>query len=131
MKGKKFYYIGHLNRLHIPKNYKWPKEHFVFLDLTGCEIIIQKNVTLSRNVFIYTHTHQFNKSNWRKLGAVYTKEPTILKKNCFIGTNAIITYSCKNIGECSAIGAGAVVTKNIPPYEMWAGNPAKKIGEVI
>ncbi len=34
------------------------------------------------------------------------------------------------IGRKSVLGAGSVLTKNIPPYEIWAGNPARKIGEV-
>ena len=33
-----------------------------------------------------------------------------------------------DIGEFAFIGAGAVVTKNIPAYSLWVGNPAKQIG---
>ena len=35
-----------------------------------------------------------------------------------------------NIGHKSVLGAGSVLTKSIPPYEIWAGNPARKIGDV-
>jgi len=54
---------------------------------------------------------------------------TIVKKGASIGANATIV--CGNdIGEYAFIGAGAVVTKHIPSYSLWVGNPAKQIGWV-
>lgn len=54
---------------------------------------------------------------------------TIVKKGASIGANATIV--CGNdIGEYAFIGAGAVVTKEVPPYSLWVGNPAKQIGWV-
>ncbi|MEN8787169.1 MAG: acyltransferase [Flavobacteriales bacterium] len=54
---------------------------------------------------------------------------TRVKKGASIGANATIV--CGNdIGEYAFIGAGAVVTKEIPPYSLWVGNPAKQIGWV-
>lgn len=51
-------------------------------------------------------------------------QPVEIKNNVFIGCNTII---CKSIvvGENSVIGAGSVVTRDIPANEVWAGNPAK------
>lgn len=43
----------------------------------------------------------------------------------WIGHNAIIVSSCSHIGDGAIIGAGAVVTKNIPPYAIVVGNPGK------
>ena len=45
----------------------------------------------------------------------------------WVGYSAIITSSCKNIGNGSIIGAGSVVTKDVAPYAIVAGNPAKVI----
>ena len=45
----------------------------------------------------------------------------------WIGANAIITPSCKKIGNGSVIGAGSIVTKDVPDYAIVAGNPAKII----
>jgi UDP-3-O-[3-hydroxymyristoyl] glucosamine N-acyltransferase len=45
-------------------------------------------------------------------------------ENCFIGANSTIRQKLK-IGNNVIIGMGAVVTKNIPDNEVWAGNPAK------
>ena len=53
-------------------------------------------------------------------------KPVVLEDNVWIGDSAII---CKGvtIGENSIIGAGAVVTKNVPPNSVFAGNPAKLV----
>jgi len=117
-------------KLTVPENFDWPREPHVYLNLSGSEIIIEKGVTFSSGVYVITHSHHFNKSNWRDLPRIRYKKPTVFKKYCFIGINSIILATCKIIGEYSVIGSGSIVTKNIPPYEMWAGNPAKKIGEV-
>lgn len=47
---------------------------------------------------------------------------------CWIGYGVIITSGCCEIGNGAIVGAGAVVTKNIPPYAIVAGCPAKIIG---
>jgi len=46
----------------------------------------------------------------------------------WIGTGCKILYGV-HLGRGCIVGAGAVVNKSIPPYEIWAGVPAKKIGE--
>lgn len=54
---------------------------------------------------------------------------TLVKKGASIGANA--TVVCGNsIGEYALIGAGAVVTKDVPAYALLVGNPAKQIGWV-
>lgn len=52
--------------------------------------------------------------------------PVIIKDSVFIGAKCIILKGV-TIGENSIVGAGSVVTKNIPPNQIWAGNPAKYI----
>ena len=54
---------------------------------------------------------------------------TIVKKGASIGANATIICG-NNIGEFSFIGAGSVVTKEVMPYALVVGNPAKQIGWV-
>ena len=51
---------------------------------------------------------------------------TIIEDDVWIGTGSII-MSGITIGRGSIVAAGAVVTKSIPPCEIWGGNPAKKI----
>jgi carbonic anhydrase/acetyltransferase-like protein (isoleucine patch superfamily) len=52
-----------------------------------------------------------------------------IEKGCLIGIGAIILDQVR-VGEGSIIGAGAVVTKDVPPYSLMVGTPAKKIKDV-
>lgn len=55
--------------------------------------------------------------------------PVLIKNGAFIGAHSIILKGI-TIGEKSIVGAGSVVTKDIPDGEIWAGNPAKFIRKV-
>jgi acetyltransferase-like isoleucine patch superfamily enzyme len=61
----------------------------------------------------------------------YLDEPvrTLLAKGCSIGANAVILAG-HTIGPYAMIGAGAVVTKDVPAYTLWLGNPARQVGFV-
>lgn len=61
----------------------------------------------------------------------YPKEfaRTIIKKGASIGANVTIVAG-HTIGEYSFIGAGSVVTKDIPANTVWYGNPAKMMGSI-
>ena len=54
---------------------------------------------------------------------------TIVRKGVTLGANSTIICGVE-IGENSFIGAGSVVTKDIPPYALAVGNPAKIVGQV-
>lgn len=53
----------------------------------------------------------------------------LIREGAFIGAHAIILKGV-TVGKHSIIGAGAVVSKDVPDFEIWAGNPARKIGDV-
>ncbi|MCB1277992.1 DapH/DapD/GlmU-related protein [Prosthecobacter sp.] len=56
-----------------------------------------------------------------------------LEDDVTIGAHSIVVARPNTpltIGRKSVLGAGAVLTKDIPPFEIWAGNPARKIGDV-
>ena len=55
--------------------------------------------------------------------------PTLVKKGATVGANATIICGV-TIGEYAMIGAGAVVTKDVPDYALIAGNPGRQIGRV-
>ncbi len=104
------------------------------------EVVLGKNVKVQNNVSIYTGVTCAddvflgpsmvftNITNPRS--AVVRRgsyEKTHVGKGASIGANATIV--CGNdIGEFAFIGAGSVVTKNVPAYSLWVGNPAKQIG---
>ena len=54
---------------------------------------------------------------------------TLVKKSASIGANATIVCGV-TIGEYALIGSGAVVTKDVPPYTLVVGNPAREVGRV-
>ena len=63
-----------------------------------------------------------------KLGISWRKHNIKIGNFVFIGARTIICSDVE-IGDNSIIGAGSIVTKNVPPNQIWAGNPAKFIKE--
>ena len=61
----------------------------------------------------------------------YLDEPvrTLLKQGCSIGANAVVLAG-HSIGRYAMIGAGSVVTRNVPDFTLWLGNPARQVGFV-
>ncbi len=104
------------------------------------DVVLGKNVKVQNNVSIYTgviceddvflgpsmvFTNVINpRSNVNRRGQ-YTE--TIVRRGVSIGANATIVCG-HNIGEFAFIGAGAVVTKEVLPYALVVGNPARQIG---
>lgn len=84
-------------------------------------ITIGNNVRITTGTKILTHYIDTNSSEIQfKTGHV------IIEDDVFIGMNTIICNSV-TIGRGAIIGAGSIITKDIPPYEVWAGNPAHYI----
>lgn len=54
-------------------------------------------------------------------------EPLVVGDDVWVGHNVVILPGCKRIGRGAVIGAGAIVTKNVEPYAVMAGNPARKL----
>ncbi|MBP6030359.1 MAG: CatB-related O-acetyltransferase [Sphingobium sp.] len=67
----------------------------------------------------------------RKFGVVdqdiFYDDVLVIEDDVWIGHNVMILPGCKHVGRGAVIGAGAVVTKNVPAYAIVAGNPAKKL----
>lgn len=106
------------------------------------EVVLGKNVKIQNNVSIYTgvicdddvflgpsmvFTNVINPRSAINRRGMYSK--THVRKGASIGANATIVCG-HDIGEFAFIGAGAVVTKNIPAFALVVGNPAKQIGWV-
>ncbi len=103
-------------------------------------VVLGNNVKVQNNVSIYTgviceddvflgpscvFTNVTNPRSAVNRRGQYAK--TVVKKGASIGANATIVCG-HDIGEYAFVGAGAVVTKNIPAYALVVGNPSKQIG---
>lgn len=88
-------------------------------------IDIGDNVNFSSNVSIWTEQHDHRDSLFRC--ETQKKEKVIIGNRTWIGPNTIILHSVK-IGEGAVIAGGSVVTKDVEPFAIVAGIPAKKIG---
>jgi UDP-2-acetamido-3-amino-2,3-dideoxy-glucuronate N-acetyltransferase len=104
------------------------------------EVVLGKNVKVQNNVSIYTgveceddvflgpsmvFTNVVNPRSAVNRRGQYAR--TIVKKGASIGANATIVCG-HDIGKFAFIGAGAVVTKNVPDYALVIGNPARQTG---
>ena len=85
---------------------------------------IWDGVTLEDDVFIGPNVTFTNDLMPRSKVYPEKFERTLIRKGASIGANATIIAG-NTIGENALIGAGSVVTKDIPPNEIWIGNPAK------
>lgn len=84
---------------------------------------IGRSVNISDGVVIITAKHAVNSPRFE---AIY--EPIEIGDWAWLATNAMILAGI-TVGEGAVVAAGAVVTKDVPPYSIVGGNPAKVIGE--
>lgn len=112
---------GH-NKLHIGEGSIIGD--FCLLDARN-GIFIGKNVNISSHVSIYTEQHDHRDPFFRSTSNREYK--VSIKDRAWIGPNVIILHGV-NIGEGAIVGAGAVVTKDVPDFAIVAGIPAKIIG---
>ncbi len=94
----------------------------LFLDLQD-RIVIEDQVTISHRVMILTHTDAGN-SPLKDEFVPTAQGPVFIRKGAYIGANVTILQGVE-IGESSIVGAGAVVTRSVPPASVVAGVPAK------
>lgn len=90
--------------------------------------IIGKYVMMAPEVHIVANNHQFKETSIPICfqGPDYSKNQTIIEDDVWIGVRTIVTPGHR-IGKGSIIGAGSVVTKDVEPYSIVGGNPAKLI----
>lgn len=98
---------------------------------------ICEGVTIEDNVFIGHGVMFINDRNPRATnpdGSLQTAEdwkciPTLICKGASLGSNATILCGV-TVGEGAMVGAGCVVTRDVPPYTVVAGNPARIIRKI-
>lgn len=98
--------------------------------IVGNDVVIKHNVsifdgvTIEDGVFIGSNIAFINDKTPRaKHGGAWKWEKTLVKKGASLGANAVIMCGI-TVGEYAVVGAGSVVTKDVPAYAMVYGNPA-------
>ena len=90
-------------------------------------LVIGNHVMIGPNLSIYTNDHAHRNTNIPMTQQGFTeKKQVTIEDDVWIGVNVIILKGV-TIGTGSIIAAGSVITKNIPPYSVAAGNPARVI----
>lgn len=106
--------------------------HMFWLPAHPERISIGNNVTITADVRIYEHDlirKMWNlDNNYIGPEIKYYVGDVVIEDNVAIGARSIITYNV-TIGHNSVVAAGSVVTKDVPPYSIVGGNPAKVIGD--
>jgi maltose O-acetyltransferase len=110
--------------------------NFNFTCLDVCPVYIGDNVMFGPNVTLATPVHPLlpEERNVRQHedGSYYCLEyakPITIGKDCWIAANVVICGGV-TVGEGCVIGAGSVVTRDIPPHSLAAGNPCRVIREL-
>ena len=93
-----------------------------FLDTRG-SIRIGNCVAITSGVWISTVKHDIESPYFAA-----NADGVVIEDYAFIGRRSIVLQGCR-IGRGAVLGAGSVLTKSVPAFEVWAGNPARKIGE--
>ena len=108
-----------------------------FSGLSNCALSARERIRIGKHVMIGGGTQIFdndfhsldyeNRASEKDDGI--RTEPVIIEDGAFIGARAIILKGV-TIGKNSVVGAGAVVSRDVPDGEIWAGNPARFIKKV-
>ena len=136
--GTNIWHFVHVRKgAKIGKNCNIGKGVYVDLNVAigdNCKIqnfaTIYQGVTISNDVFIGPHVCFTNDIRPRAfMWGDNRLVKTVVKNGASIGANATIIAGV-TIGEYAMVGAGSVVTKDVPDYGLVVGNPAKVVGKV-
>jgi acetyltransferase-like isoleucine patch superfamily enzyme len=89
--------------------------------LKGVEIVVGNDVALGPHIRIFTATHDYSTYDLKD-----TAESVTIEDNAWVGGGTIILPGV-TIGRGAVIGAGSVVTKDIPAFSVAVGNPARVV----
>ena len=99
----------------------------VISSIGNTKVIIKDKVLIGPRVMIINQNHDYqSEDRWNKF---YSKGDIVIEEGAWIGANAIILSGVR-IGKYAVVGAGSVVTKDVPDYTVVAGNPAKVIKKI-
>ncbi|KAJ1706632.1 acetyltransferase [Aspergillus flavus] len=103
--------------------------NFNLLVLDTCLVTIGERVLFGPNVSIYGATHPMDPAVRRGLEGPEAGKEVHVEDDVWIGGSVIILAGVR-IGRGSTVGAGSVVTRDVPPFHFAAGNPARVIKKI-
>lgn len=92
-------------------------------------VSVYSGVTIEDGVFVGPNVAFTNDYFPRAKNAEWEIRPTLIKSGASLGANSTIVCG-HTVGEYAMVGAGSVVTKDVAPYALVVGNPARAIGRV-
>ena len=92
-----------------------------YLDGRG-GLTLGADVSVSPECYLLTMTHDVRDPTFPAYG-----DPVTLEDRAWLGARAVVMPG-KTVGRGGVVGAGAIVTKDVPPLEIVGGNPARPIG---
>lgn len=136
---KSYFAKNHMN--YVGRNVNWGKNLHIPYDFSignesgignnayiGYGVTLGNNVMMGRNVTIFTSNHITNRIDLPMSEQGFTTtSPLCIEDDVWICEGVIITPRCCRIGRGSILAAGAVVTKDVLPFSVVGGNPAKLI----
>jgi acetyltransferase-like isoleucine patch superfamily enzyme len=105
----------------------------VFIDFTNANLLtIEDNVQLTSRCHVLCHKRNLENYYYGDDASKlpYIKQPVVLKRNCHIGMGTMIMPGV-TVGEGAIVGAGSLVTKNIPAWTIATGRPAKVVKYIL
>jgi len=101
----------------------------VLLNVASGYIQIDAYATLAHRVMLLTGYHDYEKFGLARQLAIGKGRNIFIEEGVWIASGAIILGPCR-IGKHSVVAAGSVVTKDVPPFVVVAGNPAKIVKQI-
>lgn len=113
---------GGLQNIYLGDHCRISNDNIIYA--TGGKFIVKGNTDISCGLKVITGNHSRKKGYWfLDTESNNIEKDVVVEKDCWIGMNVTLLPGA-HIGRGATIGAGSVVTKEIPPYAVAAGNPA-------
>ena len=134
-------FLGRRAFVHVGKDVNWGKGLTIALDFSigdnsgvgDCskidgKVTIGDDVMIGKNLRAFTSNHVTTRTDIpMRLQGLEEISPLAIGNDVWICEDVIITSGCCRIGDGSIIAAGSVVTKDVAPYSVVGGNPARLI----
>lgn len=88
-------------------------------------VTIGSHVCVSQGAYLCTGNH-----DWKTTNLKLFRRPVVLSDGCWIGARSVVGPGV-TVGIAAVLAMGGIAMRNIPPYEVWAGNPARYLRKRI